>query len=133
MDERFELTETEEQILDRLTERIPYEEIIFGSKNNYFLIMEDLIRQARKIALSRVFPFYDYSKKTLPVKYTEWQYRCAIELYNLADKSGFHTYSENGLSWGKITDGVSKQLLEELMPRAGILQKVEEEREAENE
>lgn len=120
MGELFELTETEEQILERLEKRIPYNERKFGTKTNYELILEDIIISARNLALSRVFPFYDYSNKELPLKYANWQYRCAIEIYNLNDKTGFITYSENGLSFGKTTDGISQQLLDEIMPKVGI-------------
>lgn len=126
MDDIFELTEIEEDILDRLERRIPYKEVIFGNKENYNLILEDIIVNARNIALSRVYPFYDYSNKKLPMKYADWQYRCCIELYNLADKSGFKTYSENGLSWGKTTDGISLELLNEITSKAGIPNKVKE-------
>lgn len=124
MNDIFELTEMEEEIQDRLVKRIPYNENIFGNKENYNLIIEDLILSARNIALSRVYPFYDYSTKKLPNKYIEWQYKCCIELYNLADKTGFITYSENGLSFGKLTDGISRQLLEEIVSKAGIPSKV---------
>ena len=96
----------------------------FGDITNYNLIMEDLIINSRNIGLSRVYPFYDYSNKKLPTKYADWQYRCCVELYNLADKTGFHTYSENGLSWGKATDGISLQLLNEITSKAGVPSKV---------
>ena len=122
--DNYELTEIEEDIITRLEKRIPYNSDLFGERATYDLILEDLVINARNIGLSRVFPFYDYSKKTLPARYADWQYRCAIELYNLSDKTGFITYSENGLSWGKITDGVSKQLLEEITSKAGIPNKV---------
>lgn len=131
MTDVFELTEMEEQILERLERRIPYNETLFGNKLNYDLVMEDIILNARDVGLSRVYPFYDYSTKKLPNKYAEWQYKCCLELYNLADKTGFITYSENGLSWGKITDGVSLQLLEELTSKAGVPNKVKEEDEDE--
>lgn len=123
----YELTEIEEDIISRLEKRIPYNPDIFGEKSNYDLILEDLVLNARSIGLSRVFPFYDYSEKTLPKKYADWQYRCAIELYNLADKGGFITYSENGLSWGKLTDGISNQLLNEIISKPGVPSKVSDE------
>ena len=125
----YELTDIEEDIVSRLEQRIPYNVDIFGTKSNYDLILEDLVINARNIGLSRVYPFYDYSNKTLPTRYADWQYRCAIELYNLSDKSGFITYSENGLSWGKITDGISQQLLNEITSKAGIPNKVSDDNE----
>ena len=41
MDEIFELTDMEQEILTRLEKRIPYREVIFGDITNYNLIMED--------------------------------------------------------------------------------------------
>ena len=120
MDDVIELTEIEEELVERLEKRIPYNEQMFGNKKNYELILEDIVLNARYIALSIIFPFDDYSAKELPKKYINWQYRCCIELYNLADKQGFTTYSENGLSWGKLTDGLSLQLTTELTSRVGI-------------
>lgn len=125
MDNVTELTEIEEEMVERLQSRIPYNELIFGNKENYELIFEDIVLNARYIALSTVFPFEDYSTKELPKKYINWQYRCCIELYNLADKQGFITYSENGLSWGKLTDGLSLQLITELTSKVGIPKKEE--------
>lgn len=126
MDDIFELTDMDEQVLDRLQKRIPYSEKLFGTKLNYDMILEDIVLSARDLGLSRVYPFYDYSTKTLPNKYAQWLYKCCIELYNLADKTGFITYSENGLSFGKLTDGVSRQLLEEIMSKPGVPNKVKE-------
>ena len=120
MDNVIELTEIEEELVERLEKRIPYNEQMFGNKKNYELILEDIVLNARYIALSYIFPFDDYSTMELPKKYINWQYRCCIELYNLADKQGFTTYSENGLSWGKLTDGLSLQLTTELTSRVGI-------------
>lgn len=126
MDNVIELTEIEEEIIERLQNRIPYNEQMFGNKKNYELILEDIVLNARYIALSYIFPFDDYSTMELPKKYINWQYRCCIELYNLADKQGFTTYSENGLSWGKLTDGLSLQLTTELTSKVGIPKKEDE-------
>lgn len=122
----MELTEIEEEMVERLQNRIPYSDDIFATKKNYSLILEDIVVNARHIALSHLHPFDDYSAMELPRKYINWQYRCCIELYNLADKQGFTTYSENGLSWGKISDGLSEQLVQELMPRVGVPKREED-------
>ena len=69
MDNVIELTEIEEEIIERLQNRIPYNEQIFGNKKNYELILEDIVLNARYIALSYIFPFDDYSTMELPKKY----------------------------------------------------------------
>ena len=61
----------------------------------------------------------------LPKKYYNWQLRCCIELYNLADKQGLTNYSENSLSWAKLTDGLSKDLMSKLTSKVGIPKKNE--------
>lgn len=129
MDEVMALTAVEEEIAERLEKRIPYVEEIFLTKANYDNIIEDIILEARNIALSHIYPFNEYPTLQLPTRYINWQYRCCIELYNLADKRGFSTYSENGLSWGKLTDGLSEQLMSELMSKVGIPKRKKEETE----
>lgn len=121
----MELTDDELDMKKRLSNRIVYIDTLFKSEDNYNKILNDIILEARFKALSRIYPFDDYSQKPLPKKYYDWQYRCCIEIYNLADKQGFSTYSENGWSFGKITDGISEQLLLELMPNVGVPKKKE--------
>lgn len=125
MDDVMTLTEMEEELLERLEQRIPYTEKVFANIKNYNLVLEDIIINARYKALSILYPFHDYSTKELPLKYINWQYRCCIELYNLADKQGFSSYSENGLNWSRMTDGLSTQLIDELMPKAKVPKKEE--------
>lgn len=126
MDDIMELTEVEEDIYDMLTKRIPYIDVIFGTEKNYKKVLEDLIVTARFKALSILYPFDDYSTKVLPKKHYVWQYRCCLELYNLADKEGLVNYHENGITWNKLTDGISLQLLNELTSHAGIPKKEDE-------
>jgi len=125
MDDIFELTEIEEDMFDRLKLRIPYSQIIYGNEKQWKNIIEDLIVTARFKALSLIYPFDDYASKEVPKKYILWQYKCCIELYNLADKIGFSGYGENGLSWSKLTDGLSKELVTEITSRVGVPKKEE--------
>lgn len=126
MDSIMDLTKNEEKILDRLKKRIPYTEKVFGTQTNYKLVLTDIIINARFKALSVLYPFHDYSSIGLPLKYINWQYRCCIELFNLADKQGFSSYSENGLNWSRMTDGLSTQLMSELMPKGKVPKKVDD-------
>ena len=49
-----------------------------------------------------------------------WQVRCAIELYNKRDSANIQSYSENGLSVSYLSGLISKTLLDELIPKAGV-------------
>ncbi len=119
---------TEEELaiqLPKLIVKIPYDEDIFESEENYQKVLKDLLESSKYIALETLFPFDDFEDYLLPKKYYNWQLRCCIELYNLADKQGLTNYSENSLSWAKLTDGLSKDLMSKLTSRVGIPKKNE--------
>ena len=78
------------------------------------------LKDAKYIALGTLYPF-DLEISTLPDRVAEsWQIRCAIELYNLMNTEGYIAYSENGLSWQRASELVSKDLMSELTPKAGV-------------
>lgn len=112
---------------DKLKSRIVYIEDIFVTESNYEKVIEDLLEDSKHIALATLFPFEDYSDMSLPAKYNNWQIRCCIELYNMADKSTFVSYSENGIGFSKLTDGLSISLMSELTPKVGIPKSIVEE------
>lgn len=108
----------------KLMKKFKYDKDIYGDMSNFEMIIEDLIEASKHIALSLKYPFLeDYSNIKVPTKYQNWQYRCCIELHKLAGKEGIISYSENGLSWSKLTDGLPKSLLEEIIPRVGVPKK----------
>lgn len=125
-----ELTEEtptiEEQQLALLEKRIPYDEDIFGSQENYEDVLNNLLEDAKYIALAEIYPFQDFSLLDLPKKYLNWQIRASVELYNLGDKDGILSYSENGLSWTKESGRLSKSLMGELTRKIGVPRKEDE-------
>lgn len=125
MEENVEKTIKEQQ-LDILKRKIPYEDIIFNNEDNYIKVLEDLLDDAKHIALSTIYPFKDTYNMELPKKYLNWQIRAAVELYNLGDKQGIISYSENGLAWTKDTDSLSKTLMNELTSKVGVPRKEDE-------
>lgn len=112
---------------DILTSRIVFNQNIFGSKDNYNSVIKDLLEDTKYIGLATLFPYEDYSAMDLPKKYNNWQIRACIELYNMADKSMFVAYSENGIGFSKLTDGLSISLMNELIPKVGIPKRKESE------
>lgn len=112
------------QQLSRLKDKIPYDEDIFGDEKNYELVLKDLLNDSKAIMLETLYPYNDSLNiytTPIPVKYYNWQLRCCVELYNLADKQGFVNYSENSLSWSKLVDGLSTFLMNKLTPRVGTI------------
>lgn len=90
------------------------------SKDDYF---KNKLDDAEVVALGTLYPYdltiteLDKANKRL----ANWQVRCAIELYNAMGKSNVQSYSENGLSVTYLTTLISKELLNELIPKAGVL------------
>lgn len=111
--------------MPKLKSRIKYDEDIFGTYKEYEEIILDLLENSKSICLETLFPYDDFSSYLLPKKYYNWQIRCCIELYNLADKQGITNYSENSLSWSKLTDGLSNDLMNKLTSRVGVPKKEE--------
>ena len=78
---------------------------------------------AEIVALNTLYP-YDLTKTTIDAennkRLANWQARCAIELYNKMDSTNVQSYSENGLSVTYLTGLISSELLNELVPKAGI-------------
>lgn len=106
--------------LNKLKSRIPYDKDIFGDTSKYQIAMQELLDDSKNIALETLFPYEDTSEMDLPSKYYNWQIRCCLELYNLADKTGVTNYSENGISWAKLSDGLSNTLMNKLTSKVGV-------------
>lgn len=115
-----ETVQEENPQLTALKKRIPYDETIFGTQENYENVLDTLLEDSKYIALSEIYPFKDFYELELPKKYLNWQLRCCVELYNLGDKDGIISYSENGLSWTKETGRLSKSLMGELTRKVGV-------------
>ena len=111
--------DTDPQLI-KLKSRIPYDEDIFGSNANYEVALTELLEDSKSIALETLYPYEDISTMDLPTKYNNWQIRCCLELYQLADKSGLTNYAENGITWAKLSDGLSNFLMNKLISKVGV-------------
>ena len=109
--------------LEKLKNRIPYDEDTFENEEIYIKALEELLEDSKNIALAEIYPHEDFSEYEIPKKYLNWQLRACVELYNLADKNGIISYSENGLSWTKDSGNLSKDLMRELTRKAGVPKK----------
>ena len=114
---------TDEELLIQLPElekRIPFDEALHDSQELYEQILTDLLNDSKFICLSLLFPFENYAEYKLPTRYYNWQLRACVELYNLADKISVKDYSENGISWSRLKDGLSVSLTDELLSKVYV-------------
>lgn len=115
---------TEEDLQEQLAKlqvKIPYDEDIFETQENYDNILNDLLEDSKNILLETLYPFEDFTDYEVPKQYYGWQLRCCVELYNMADKQGITNYSENSLSWTKLSDGLSNSLMNRINSHVGTL------------
>lgn len=117
---------------DLLKERIPYEEAIFESQEEYGKVIERLLEDAKEDALSLRFPYKDTTDMELPKRYYNWQLRCAEELYNLIGSVNIKSYAENGLNWTRDTAYLSTYLVNKIEPMIGFIEDIEEDDEDES-
>lgn len=109
----------ENKQITKLKARIPYNENIHGNVGNYQNILTSLLDDSLNIGLSLKYPFDD-TKTSLPARYNNWQIRCCLELYKLAGNENIKSYKENGLEWTLFRDGLSINLIQEIIPQVGI-------------
>ncbi len=114
-----------EQQLEKLKLKIPYDEDIFESNENWVAVLTDLLKDSAFILLETLYPFDDFEEYEIPARYYNWQLRCCVELYNLADKQGITNYAENTISWTKLSDGLSNFLMNKLVSNVGVPRKVD--------
>lgn len=119
--------------LEKLKIKIPYDEDIFETNENYENILNDLLEDSKDILLETLYPFDDFTNLDVPKQYYGWQLRCCVELYNMADKQGITNYSENSLSWTKLSDGLSNSLMNKIVSKAGVPKRTQQEEEEEEE
>lgn len=86
-------------------------------------VFKTKLDDAEIVALNTLYP-YDLTKTTIDSennkRLANWQTRCAIELYRKMGSTNVQSYSENGLSVTYLTGLISSELLNELVPKAGI-------------
>lgn len=118
------MTKDELKILLPLLEaRIPFDESIWEEEDTWEEMLTNLLNDSKNILLSKLYPFEDFSSYLIPKSRYNWVLRCSLEIYNLNDKWGVTNYAENGLSWAKYTDGLSKSLITELVSHAYVPKK----------
>lgn len=115
---------TEEELsiqLPKLKQKIPYEEEIIGEEANYEKMLKDLLEDSKSILLETMYPFEDdFTNINIPKSKYNWQLRCCVELYNLADKVGLVNYSESGFAFSKLVDGLSNELMWKITSKVGV-------------
>lgn len=95
---------------------------ILGNSDDESLddIFLEKLDDAKSIALYTLYPFDEYAELPDTWRMGMWLARCAIELYNKKDSANVQSYSENGISVSYLSGLISKTLLNELIPKAGV-------------
>ena len=108
--------------LPNLKLRIPYDEALFNSNEEYELVLTTLLDDSKAYLMNKLFPFKELSLEeyVIPANRYNWQLRCCVELINIADKMGYTSYAENDISWTKLSDGLSYSLQNEVISNVGI-------------
>lgn len=84
-------------------------------------VFEEKLNDAKGIALYVLYPYDDTKELPDTWRMNNWIVRCAIELYHKMSTLNVQSYSENGLSVSYLTGSISKILLDELIPNAGVI------------
>ena len=79
-----------------------------------------MLDNAKSVALDTLYPFDQTAELPNTWRIDMWLVRCAIELYNRRDNDNVQSYSENGISVSYWSGKISKSLLDELIPKAGV-------------
>lgn len=82
-------------------------------------ILTDCLESAEAAILARRYPFGN-SSAAMEDKFIDLQFRIALDLYNKIGAEGQLSHSENGISRGYESSWISKQLLEEVVPKVGV-------------
>lgn len=115
--------------LPALKERIPFDEAYFENETEWENVLKQLLNTSKDILFDKLFPFDDTVEYVIPARRYDWQLRCCVELFNLADKAGSTSYSENNISWTKLSDGLSRHLMNQLISNVGVPQPKQKEEE----
>lgn len=105
----------DEEMINRLKMRLTENGVVPATA-----VLEDCLENAKHAILSRRFPYGEYPDDVEP-RYKDLQYRLAIEIYNRIGAEGEVSHSENGISRSWDGSWASSQLLNEIVPFAGVV------------
>jgi hypothetical protein len=116
-----EETPTEDPVLEEMILKMRIEILGDATDTSKDDIFKEKINDAKSIALYVLYPFDEEAELPTTWRMNYWIVRCAIELYNKMSTLNVQSYSENGLSVSYLTGSISKILLDELVPKAGVI------------
>lgn len=83
-------------------------------------ILQDCLDTATAAIMSRRYPFGDWPDE-LESRYVDLQFRIAMDLYNKIGAEGQTIHNENGIQRHFESSWISEQLLQEVVPNAGVV------------
>ncbi len=85
-------------------------------------LLYELLETAESIIKARRYPCSPWPAELEP-RYMDLQVRIALDLYNKQGAEGETAHSENGVSRTYGAENVSKDLLAEIIPKAGAIKR----------
>lgn len=85
-----------------------------------YALLALLLDFAKDKILAQGYPFGNYPDK-LPARYQSLQIRIAAELYNHIGANGQTSYTNNGITRVWESSDVAQSLLNEVVPRVGVI------------
>ena len=104
------------RIIDRLKLRITD----YTGEQPDEAVLYDCLDSAKAAIMSRRFPFGPQPDDLEP-RYCDLQFRIALDLYNKIGAEGETTHDENGIKRTFQSSWISEQLLQEVVPFAGVV------------
>ena len=83
-------------------------------------ILSDCLDTATAAIMNRRYPFGTWPDN-LEARYTDLQFRIAMDLYNKIGAEGQTIHNENGVQRHFESSWISEQLLQEVVPIAGVV------------
>ena len=87
-------------------------------------LLNDLVETAKNAILSRRYPFQEWPTENgetyVEARYADLQFRIALDLYNKIGAEGEDRHAENGITREYESSWISQQLLQEVIPFAGV-------------
>lgn len=83
-------------------------------------VLEDYLEQAKCAIMARRYPFQEWPDE-LENRYLDLQYRCALALYQKRGGQFEISHGENGVQRNFASEDIPNELLNQVVPLAGII------------
>lgn len=86
--------------------------------------LKEIIEQVTDRFYSLKYPFdFDIDDEDVPKRFNSWIVQASVSVFDSIGYANVRSYSENGvsISWQTMNDGISASLINDLIPKAGVV------------